>query len=48
MTRRAGVVALIDHCREHLAHYKCPKEVAVVDELPRLDTGKLLKRKLLG
>ena len=48
VTRRAGVVALIDHCREHLAHDKCPKEVAVVDGLPRLDTGKLLERELRG
>ncbi len=37
---------LIDYCRAHLAHYKCPREVAFVDALPRLDTGKLLKRHL--
>ena len=40
-------VELIAYCRDHLAHYKCPKEVDFVDELPRLDTGKLVKRKLL-
>jgi long-chain acyl-CoA synthetase len=39
---------LIAYCREQLAHYKCPKEVAFVDELPRMDTGKLVKRKLLA
>lgn len=38
---------LIATCRSRLAHYKCPREVAFVDELPRLDTGKLVKRKLL-
>ncbi|MCB0996721.1 MAG: acyl-CoA synthetase [Acidimicrobiales bacterium] len=38
--------SLIDHCREHLAHYKCPASVDFVDELPRLPTGKLLKRQL--
>jgi len=38
---------LIDYCREHLAHYKCPKEADFVDELPRMETGKLVKRKLL-
>ena len=38
---------LIAYCREHLAHYKCPKELAFVDALPRMDTGKLVKRKLL-
>jgi fatty-acyl-CoA synthase len=39
---------MIAYCRAHLAHYKCPREVDFVDELPRLETGKLLKRKLLG
>jgi acyl-CoA synthetase (AMP-forming)/AMP-acid ligase II len=37
---------LIEYCRNHLAHYKCPKSVDFVDELPRLPTGKLLKREL--
>jgi acyl-CoA synthetase (AMP-forming)/AMP-acid ligase II len=30
--------------RERLAHYKCPKSVDFVAELPRLPTGKLYKR----
>ncbi len=33
-------------CRAHLAGYKCPRSVDFVDELPRLPTGKLLKREL--
>ena len=37
---------LIAHCRGRIAHYKCPRSVDFVDELPRLPTGKLLKRKL--
>lgn len=37
---------IIEHCRAHLAHYKCPVSVDFVDELPRLPTGKLLKREL--
>jgi acyl-CoA synthetase (AMP-forming)/AMP-acid ligase II len=37
---------LIEHCREHLAHYKCPLSVDLVSDLPRLPTGKLLKRDL--
>jgi long-chain acyl-CoA synthetase len=37
---------LIEHCRNHIAHYKCPKAVEFVDSLPRLPTGKLLKRHL--
>jgi acyl-CoA synthetase (AMP-forming)/AMP-acid ligase II len=38
--------ALIAYCREHLAAYKCPKTVDVVDELPRNLTGKVLKKQL--
>ncbi|SDC05799.1 long-chain-fatty-acid--CoA ligase [Nocardioides lianchengensis] len=37
---------LIAWCREHLAHYKCPKSVDVLDLLPRNPTGKILKREL--
>jgi len=35
---------LIRFSREHLAHFKCPKQVDFVSELPRLPTGKLYKR----
>jgi long-chain acyl-CoA synthetase len=37
---------LIAFCREHLAHFKCPRTVDFQDELPRLPTGKLYKRLL--
>jgi long-chain acyl-CoA synthetase len=37
---------LIQFCREHLAHYKCPRSVDFEPELPRLPTGKLYKRLL--
>jgi long-chain acyl-CoA synthetase len=37
---------LIEFCREHLAHFKCPRTVDFEDELPRLPTGKLYKRLL--
>ena len=37
---------LIAYCRDHLAHFKCPREVRLLDDLPRLPTGKLLKRLL--
>ncbi|MGH8982003.1 MAG: AMP-binding protein, partial [Acidimicrobiales bacterium] len=37
---------LIAYCRERLAHFKCPRSVDFVDELPRLPTGKLYKRVL--
>jgi long-chain acyl-CoA synthetase len=37
---------LITFCREHLAHFKCPRSVDFEEELPRLPTGKLYKRLL--
>jgi acyl-CoA synthetase (AMP-forming)/AMP-acid ligase II len=37
---------IVAYCRDRLAHYKCPRTVDFVDELPRLPTGKLLKREL--
>ncbi|MEJ8849200.1 long-chain-fatty-acid--CoA ligase [Variovorax rhizosphaerae] len=35
---------IIDFMRANLAHYKCPKSVDVVHELPRNPSGKILKR----
>ncbi len=37
---------LIAHARERLAHFKAPKRVVFVDELPRNASGKILKREL--
>ncbi|MER5936027.1 acyl-CoA synthetase [Streptomyces sp. NPDC001928] len=37
---------LIDHARDKLAHFKAPKRVVFVDELPRNASGKILKREL--
>jgi acyl-CoA synthetase (AMP-forming)/AMP-acid ligase II len=37
---------LIRYCRQRLANYKCPRSVDFVGSLPRLPTGKLLKREL--
>ena len=37
---------LIAYTREHLAHYKCPKSVDILELLPRNPTGKILKREL--
>jgi long-chain acyl-CoA synthetase len=39
----AGVIA---HCRDRLAHDKCPTSVDVTDALPRNPSGKILKRQL--
>jgi acyl-CoA synthetase (AMP-forming)/AMP-acid ligase II len=37
---------LIAFCREHLAAYKCPTSVDILEALPRNPTGKILKRDL--
>jgi acyl-CoA synthetase (AMP-forming)/AMP-acid ligase II len=37
---------LIAYCKEHLAHYKVPRKIDIVDELPRSGIGKILKREL--
>ena len=49
----AGVTAddalageLIEHCRASLAHFKCPRSVDFMDQLPRSDAGKLFKRRI--
>lgn len=39
--------ALKLHIKEHLAAYKVPREVTLLDELPRNATGKVVKRELL-
>ena len=38
--------AVNDHCRAHLAGYKRPKYVTVIDSLPKNPSGKILKREL--
>jgi acyl-CoA synthetase (AMP-forming)/AMP-acid ligase II len=37
---------VLAYCREHLASFKCPKSIDVVDALPRNPTGKILKKDL--
>jgi acyl-CoA synthetase (AMP-forming)/AMP-acid ligase II len=47
---RAGAATtpdeLVEHCRGRLARFKVPKEVRLVDALPRNPSGKVLKREL--
>ena len=38
---------MIAFCRERLAHYKCPKQIVVVTELPRNPMGKVQKFRLI-
>jgi fatty-acyl-CoA synthase len=44
--QHASEEALIDHVRSKIAHYKAPKEVAFIDELPTSSTGKVHKFEL--
>jgi long-chain acyl-CoA synthetase len=37
---------IIAHCRTHLAAYKVPQRVTVIDELPKSPIGKILRREL--
>ena len=37
---------LIEFCRSKLSLYKCPRSIDFVEQLPRLDTGKLYKQEL--
>ena len=36
---------LIEHCRAHLARYKCPREIRFA-EVPKTSTGKIQKHAL--
>ena len=37
---------LLAFCRDRLSNVKCPRSIDFVDELPRLDNGKLYKTAL--
>lgn len=34
------------HCEDHLTRYKLPKRIELVDEVPKTNVGKILRRKL--
>ena len=39
---------LVAHCKERMAAYKYPRQVVLMDELPKTVTGKILRRELRG
>ena len=47
---KPGAVAtpndITDYCRVHLAAYKVPREIQIVDDLPTTSSGKILRREL--
>ena len=50
VVRKSGAVIdemdLDGHCTEHIARFKRPKRYAFVEELPKNNYGKVLKREL--
>ncbi|MGB8954335.1 MAG: long-chain fatty acid--CoA ligase, partial [Tumebacillaceae bacterium] len=46
LNHEVTVEALTEYCAEHLSKYKVPKEIVVIDELPKNTTGKILRREL--
>jgi acyl-CoA synthetase (AMP-forming)/AMP-acid ligase II len=40
----AGEAELLAHCRAHLAEFKCPKKIHIVEAIPRTATGKVQRR----
>jgi long-chain acyl-CoA synthetase len=46
--RSATADELIAFCRERMAAYKYPRQVEILDEIPKTATGKLLRRELRG
>lgn len=43
---QANETELMEFCRSSLTHYKCPRSVEFLDNLPKTGTGKILKRDL--
>ncbi len=41
-----SVEALLAHCRKHLTAYKVPKRIAFIDQLPKSNVGKILRKEL--
>jgi len=44
--RSCGAEELVSLCRDRLAHYKCPRNVELIDALPKTGSGKISKKDL--
>lgn len=38
--------AIIEYTRGQIAHYKCPKSIHFIEEMPRNPSGKILRKDL--
>ncbi|WP_353625985.1 hypothetical protein [Bacillus sp. JCM 19041] len=38
---------IVEHCKQHLAVFKVPKQITFIKELPKTAVGKILKRELI-
>ncbi len=38
---------VIDHCKEHLADFKCPRRVEFIESFPKTATGKIQKNRIV-
>jgi long-chain acyl-CoA synthetase len=45
--QRVSEQDVIDYCKQHLADYKCPRQVRLVESFPKTATGKIQKRELV-
>jgi long-chain acyl-CoA synthetase len=43
---KATPAELIEHCKARMAAYKYPRQLEIIDELPKTVTGKILRREL--
>lgn len=39
---------IIEYCRQHMAHFKCPRKVEFLDEMPKTISGKIRRTELRG
>lgn len=44
--RSGDAEAIMAFCRDHLAAYKCPREIQFVADVPKTSTGKIMRREL--
>jgi len=44
--QRIDPLEIINYCRQHIAHYKAPKRIYIMDALPQNAAGKVMKQKI--